>query len=200
MNKPVCASREHAPRPTSAPQSPATSRRWAGRPSLHNERSKLLKPFRSVRAQPWADETIAEFARHHGTSEDEMRQQFEQDSRASYFQNGGEPEDYFVSVNDEAPGVMGPVFWLSIRRVDRAAVRDWRHFQEIKNMIFGPRFEAVELYPSSERLVDAANQYHLWVLRESGKQFGIGFQHREIDYRTGVGSSRQRAFREEEAA
>lgn len=168
--------------------------------SMHNERSKLLKPFKPVRLAPWTDETVADLARHYGISADEVRQQFEEENRASYFQNGSEPEDYFVSVQDEAPGVLGPVFWLSIRRVDRSAVRDWRHFQEIKNMIFGPRFEAVELYPSSERLVDAANQYHLWVLRESGKRFGIGFQHQEIDYRTGVGSSRQRAFGEEEAA
>ena len=168
--------------------------------SMHNERSKLLKPFRPVHIQPWTDETIAAYARHYGISEDEMRQQSKGASRAFFFQNGTDPEDYFVSVQDEAPGVLGPVFWLSIRRVDRAAVRDWRHFQEIKNMIFGPRFEAVELYPSSERLVDAANKYHLWVLRESGKQFGIGFQHQEIDYRTGVGSSRQRAFGEEQVA
>ena len=84
--------------------------------SMHNERSTLLKPFRRVHIQPWNDETIAAYARHYGTSEDEMRRQFEDESRASFFQNGSEPEDYFVSVQDKAPGVMGPVFWLSIRR------------------------------------------------------------------------------------
>jgi hypothetical protein len=52
---------------------------------------------------------------------------------------------------------------LSIKRFDREAIRDWRHFQQIKNDICGPETEAVELYPAESRLADNANQYHLWV-------------------------------------
>jgi hypothetical protein len=55
---------------------------------------------------------------------------------------------------------------LSIRRKDRKACRDWRHFQEIKNQLCGKESEAVELYPAESRLVDTANQFHLWVLPE----------------------------------
>lgn len=53
---------------------------------------------------------------------------------------------------------------LSFKRRDRSAVRDWRHFQAIKNEVAGPEREAVEIFPPEFELVDAANEYHLWVL------------------------------------
>jgi hypothetical protein len=52
---------------------------------------------------------------------------------------------------------------LSIKRRDRAAIRDWRHFQQIKNEVAGPEREAVEIFPRESRLTDGANQYHLHV-------------------------------------
>ena len=58
----------------------------------------------------------------------------------------------------------GDMRQLSIKRIDKRAERDWRVFQRIKNEIAGPYYEAVEIYPSESRLVDTANQYHLWVL------------------------------------
>jgi hypothetical protein len=56
---------------------------------------------------------------------------------------------------------------LSIRRQDRAPCRDWRHFQQIKNQLCGPEREALELYPAESRVVDTANQFHLWVMPEN---------------------------------
>ena len=53
--------------------------------------------------------------------------------------------------------------YLSIKRHDKEAVKDWRDFQDIKNQLCGEDSEAVELFPSETRLVDTANQYHLWV-------------------------------------
>lgn len=53
---------------------------------------------------------------------------------------------------------------LSIKRLDRAAVRNWRHLQQMKNEIVGPLEEAVELFPSEARIADNANQLHLWVI------------------------------------
>lgn len=58
---------------------------------------------------------------------------------------------------------------LSIRRADRGAAKDWRHFQQIKNQLCGKEREACELYPAESRLVDTANQYHMWVLPEGLK-------------------------------
>lgn len=51
---------------------------------------------------------------------------------------------------------------LSIRTVENDVRHDWRDFQRIKNALAGPDWEGVELYPSVDRLVDSANQYHLW--------------------------------------
>ena len=54
--------------------------------------------------------------------------------------------------------------WLSIRRLDGSAMHDWRHIQQIKNMLTDPEREAIEVYPAESRLVDTVNQYHVWVL------------------------------------
>jgi hypothetical protein len=53
---------------------------------------------------------------------------------------------------------------LSFKRKDRSAIRDWRHFQAIKNEVAGPEREAIEIFPAESELMDAANEYHLWVL------------------------------------
>jgi hypothetical protein len=64
---------------------------------------------------------------------------------------------------------------LSVKRRDKGSLHDWRHLQQIKNMIVGPEHEAVELYPAESRLVDTANQYHLWVLADPTIRFPFGF-------------------------
>lgn len=68
---------------------------------------------------------------------------------------------------------------LTFKRNDRAAVRDWRHFQAIKNEVAGPQREAIEIYPIESELVDAANEYHLWVLPE-GQTAPYGFEARAV--------------------
>jgi len=71
-------------------------------------------------------------------------------------------------------GDAGWVRHLSIRRADRKPVMDWRDKQRIKDQLAGPDAEAVELYPAMSRLVDGANQYHLWCLRP-GVRFPLGW-------------------------
>lgn len=63
---------------------------------------------------------------------------------------------------------------LSIKRKDRAPIRDWRHLQQMKNETCGPEREGLELYPAESRLVDGANEYHMFVLPE-GTDVGLGF-------------------------
>lgn len=75
--------------------------------------------------------------------------------------------------------VAGPVTHLSIKRNDGAAVRDWRHFQRIKNELCGPEREGMEIFPAESRLVDGANQYHLWVL-PAGVAVPFGFDTRLV--------------------
>jgi hypothetical protein len=57
----------------------------------------------------------------------------------------------------------GALVHLNIRRRDGAPImRDWRHFQQIKNELIGEECEAFELYPPESRKVDDTNSYHLW--------------------------------------
>lgn len=74
----------------------------------------------------------------------------------------------------------GPMAHLSIKRLDREPIHDWRELQEIKNLLVGPEHEGVELYPAESRLVDTANQYHLFVLLEAPKFFPFGFTERLV--------------------
>lgn len=84
--------------------------------------------------------------------------------------------------------------YLSIKRLDKAPIHDWRHLQRIKNEICGPEWEAVELYPAESRLIDEANQYHLWAYPQ---KLNIGYhQGRQVSgpkEAIAVGA-RQRAF------
>lgn len=76
--------------------------------------------------------------------------------------------------------------WLSIRRNDRKAAVDWRDFQRIKNEVVGPEREAFELYPAESRIVDTANQYHLWVM-PTGVRLPVGWdQGRVVDEGDGI--------------
>jgi hypothetical protein len=80
---------------------------------------------------------------------------------------------------------------LSIRRLDRETIHDWRDLQEIKNLLIGPENEAVELYPAESRRVDTANQYHLFVLADASHQFPFGFDTRLVQNST-FGQAKQR--------
>ena len=73
----------------------------------------------------------------------------------------------------------GYVMELSIRNNDRSARRDWRDFQRIKNELLGPEWEAAELYPAEERLVDSANQFYLFCVPPPYR-FPFGFQERLV--------------------
>ncbi len=68
---------------------------------------------------------------------------------------------------------------LSIKRYDREPARDWRHLQSIKNEVCGWEREGIELFPAESRLVDQANQTHLWVMG-AGDTLEIGFPTRMV--------------------
>jgi len=68
-------------------------------------------------------------------------------------------------VKFERPGAgWPPVIHLSIKAHDKRCVHDWRDMQRIKNEIVGVESEAMELYPAESRLMDEANQFHLFCL------------------------------------
>lgn len=80
------------------------------------------------------------------------------------------------------PGVRGwpALLQLSVRRLDRQPIHDWRDLQRIKNELVGPEHEAVELYPAESRLVDSSNQYHLWCLESPTARFPFGWLERFV--------------------
>lgn len=69
---------------------------------------------------------------------------------------------------------------LSIKRNDRKPIHSWADLQWIKNQLVGPETEAIELYPAESRVIDAANQYHLWVIQG---RWPVGFQVEEDESR-----------------
>jgi hypothetical protein len=77
---------------------------------------------------------------------------------------------YQVSIKKVSPFIR-----LSILRHDLQPCKDWKHFQQIKNELVGPDYEAVELFPSENRLIDTSNEYHLWVHSEPAYRFPFGF-------------------------
>ena len=81
--------------------------------------------------------------------------------------------------------------WLSIKANDDSARHDWREFQQIKNELCGTEREAMEIYPAEYRLVDGANQVHLWGFPE-GTGIPCGWWDRIVveDNSTQFGSQR----------
>lgn len=90
---------------------------------------------------------------------------------------------------------IGDLVHLSIKRNDKSPLHDWRDLQRIKNEILGPEQEAMELYPAESRLVDGANQYHLWCFLWQKAPFGYEAQ-RCVMLPGGMDGSKQRPFEE----
>jgi len=99
------------------------------------------------------------------------------------------------------PDFGGDWVHLSIKRIDREAIRDWRDLQEIKNQLVGEENEGIELFPAESRRVDTANQYHLFVLKKKGQKIPIGFNERWImdhDEHDPVTQVKQRPFKSDD--
>jgi hypothetical protein len=81
---------------------------------------------------------------------------------------------------------------LSIKRRDKKPIHDWRDLQQIKNDVAGAEREALELYPAESRVVDLANQYHLWVV-PVGQKIPVGWDNgRYLTDEVGRSGAKQR--------
>lgn len=133
-------------------------------------------PFERAELPPTAEAEVREIAEKFGLSEEAARRQMERVLRNEVWINSR----YQVNI-DRSPEIgegWPKMIHLSIKRRDKEVIHDWRDLQRIKNELIGPEHEAVELYPAESRLVDAANQYHLWVLAEPGVRFPFGWTER----------------------
>ncbi len=72
------------------------------------------------------------------------------------------------------------ITYLSLKRVKKEHIHDWREILRVKNEMCGPNREALELYPGMFRVVDTSNQYHLFVMPE-GTGINLGFLQPEIN-------------------
>ncbi len=106
--------------------------------------------------------------------------------------------EYQVAIKEAETGFDFPVVHLSIKRIDREPMHDWRALQTIKNVIVGEECEALEIYPAESRLVDSANQYHLWVINDPLARIPVGWGSRLVD-EVSVGNSKQRRFESRDA-
>lgn len=140
--------------------------------------SMLMAPFHAA-TLPRETLDVAAFAARHGLSEEVAASQIERLRAQAIYMN----DRYQVNLEIvRAPfgHENGDMFWLSIKRRDRAPVHDWRELQQIKNMIVGNEHEAFEVYPAESRLVDTANQYHLWVFMDPTVRMPVGYKKREV--------------------
>lgn len=146
-----------------------------------------MKPFE--RMTPVLDPAVTpEFlAAKFGCTVAEARAKLEAKKHDKLYAN----DEYQVIVR-EIEGGPPPLIHLSIRRLDREPIHDWRDLQTIKNMLTDPEFEAVELYPAESRLVDTANQFHLFVFADRTFRMPFGFNQRVVSDDV-VGSVKQRA-------
>lgn len=160
--------------------------------SPYNGMSPLLRPFLPITIGPTGAPVIAHIAEVSGISIEEAKRWDECWRPTLAFQNGLAPNDYLVTAEEQllAPGC--DTIWLSIKRNDQAPIHDWRDLQEIKNMIVGPEYEAIELYPADDRVVDAANQFHLFVNPDPLFRYRVGFEFGSKDYSNSMPGAVQR--------
>lgn len=71
----------------------------------------------------------------------------------------------------------GPFARIGILRHDQSARHDFRDYQQIKNDVCGPDWEAIELYPAESRLVDPSNFFILWAFPPGVLNIGMPRRH-----------------------
>lgn len=131
-----------------------------------------MQPAKSQPVHPSRRREIVRWAEDQGFSEAEVAAHLADAVNAETWMNN----TYVATIHDVPTKDGWPEMkQLSIRRVDRKVIRDWRHLQRVKNDIFGEDCEAVELYPAASRVVDTANSYHLFVISEPGVKFPFGW-------------------------
>ena len=121
-----------------------------------------MKPFRKTKLDmPPVKQFIKEQMEAYGITRKEAKLQYNRLKEDIIFVN----DKYQVNLDESPHNRVHPqLVHLSIKRLDKEPIHDWRDLQTIKNLICGEDCEAFELYPAESRVVDVANQFHLFVL------------------------------------
>ena len=102
----------------------------------------------------------------------EIERMLKEENEVDVYSNGITECHVNIPKNDKDGNPTSPIH-LSIKSYDRSIFVSWQIKQWIKNDIVGEEFEAVELYPAESRLVNGANQYHLWCFAKGVIPFGF---------------------------
>jgi hypothetical protein len=144
--------------------------------------NRFTRMERDVREnQIYRDTLLAqppEFFRHHFGIEPNLLEKMRFVERM--IQTIGAPAIFINDVYNVRIRNVSPFVQLDIARLDGQPCKSWHEFQRIKNELVGPECEGVELFPAESRLVDTANQYHLWVNPDPQFRFPFGYQRRVV--------------------
>lgn len=154
-----------------------------------------MTPFRktTLNLSP-VKQFIKEMVEDHGITRAQAKEQYNALKKDEVWVN----DLYQVNIDYNEDGALGEnLIHLSIKRLDKEPIHDWRHLQEIKNMLTHPEREALELYPAESRVVDGANQFHLWVL-DPGGRIPAGWTHNTGRSENPGRGGKQRPFEETE--
>jgi len=79
----------------------------------------------------------------------------------------------YAAMTREINTEWGKIIHCAVRNAEGTEI-SWKDKQWIKDSLFGKDRMAIEVFPSDNRLVDAANMYHLWVFPKGFElPFGI---------------------------
>lgn len=79
----------------------------------------------------------------------------------------------YAAMTREIKTEWGKVIHCCFRNLDGTDMK-WAEKQGLKDSLFGEDRLAIEVYPQKDRLVDAANMYHLWIFEKDFElPFGI---------------------------
>jgi hypothetical protein len=135
---------------------------------------KTMTTAKSLPLHPKREREITEWAKRHGYDDEAIAATIEAHKNVMTYMNN----TYVATVlKAEVWGEGWPeMAQLSIRRIDRKVIHDWRALQQIKSDIFGANAEGVELYPAADRVVDTANSYHIFVPLDPSIHFPFGWR------------------------
>ncbi len=83
----------------------------------------------------------------------------------------------YAAITREINTEWGKVIHCAFRNKDGTEIT-WKEKQWLKDSLFGEDKVAIEVFPQKDRLVDAANMYHIWVF-EKGFELPFGIHDKD---------------------
>lgn len=90
----------------------------------------------------------------------------------SYTYNGE-----YAAITREIDTEWGRVIHCALRNKNGTEI-SWKEKQWLKDSLFGEDRVAIEVFPQKDRLVDAANMYHIWIF-EKGFELPFGIHDKD---------------------